>query len=213
MNISHAKITSFIEQHFVTTEHLRIIDIGTAAGGNADALAQKYPTATIVAVDPFAPIKTTTTAATTTTTTNTAATSDKFSNKFKRWASSHNTTMEELQRDWALGLLFDQRTRHGCRYHLLNASSDVAAEALLDVDKFDVVFVDGDHSYEGIKKEIKTYSEMLKPGGVLMLNEYSPDSFVGRAVADFVKRHKKASVVIGARHKPPGRTRAAIIVS
>jgi predicted O-methyltransferase YrrM len=36
------------------------------------------------------------------------------------------------------------------------------------------IFVDGDHSYEGVKQDIINYFPLLKPGGIMMFHDYLP---------------------------------------
>jgi predicted O-methyltransferase YrrM len=38
-------------------------------------------------------------------------------------------------------------------------------------DELDFVFVDGDHSYEGVKKDFDTYATKLKSGGIIALHD------------------------------------------
>lgn len=44
--------------------------------------------------------------------------------------------------------------------------------------KADMVFIDGDHRYEPVKKDIHKALELLKPGGIISGHDYS-DGFVG----------------------------------
>jgi hypothetical protein len=37
---------------------------------------------------------------------------------------------------------------------------------------FDMIFVDGDHSYEGLKKDVDYYGILLSPGGLLIIDNY-----------------------------------------
>lgn len=59
-------------------------------------------------------------------------------------------------------------------------------------DHFDWIYVDGDHLYEGVKKDILASAPKVKPGGYLVFNDYavwSPVSMnrcgVARAVNEF----------------------------
>ncbi len=59
---------------------------------------------------------------------------------------------------------------------------------------FDVIYVDGDHTYEGVKRDIEAAVPKLKPEGVLIFNDYavwSPATMfhcgVARAVHEFVR--------------------------
>jgi hypothetical protein len=58
---------------------------------------------------------------------------------------------------------------------------------------FDIIYIDGDHSYDGVKKDIKSAKGALRPGGVLVFNDYtvwSPQACcsngVARAVNEFI---------------------------
>jgi predicted O-methyltransferase YrrM len=57
---------------------------------------------------------------------------------------------------------------------------------------FDWIYIDGDHYYEGVKKDIQSAKSKIKPGGFLVFNDYSvwsPVSMthcgVARAVNEF----------------------------
>jgi hypothetical protein len=61
----------------------------------------------------------------------------------------------------------------------LTASSRVAAKILAPVS---FVFIDGDHSREGVTEDILSWLPRLKPGGWLAGHDYKPDNYVGQAV-------------------------------
>jgi hypothetical protein len=42
--------------------------------------------------------------------------------------------------------------------------------------KFDFIFIDGDHSYEGVENDTLKAFKLLKPGGVIMWHDYAPKS-------------------------------------
>ncbi len=42
-----------------------------------------------------------------------------------------------------------------------------------------VIFVDGDHSYEGVKRDFQTWSRALQPGGVMLLHDANPETPFG----------------------------------
>ncbi|MBO9571122.1 MAG: class I SAM-dependent methyltransferase [Chitinophagaceae bacterium] len=76
--------------------------------------------------------------------------------------------------------------------------------AISDVpDKIDFIFIDGDHSYEGIKSDWDLYSKKVNKGGIIALHDTTvPDFDPGRAslgsIAYFkdVIAHDKAFEVI-----------------
>jgi predicted O-methyltransferase YrrM len=53
----------------------------------------------------------------------------------------------------------------------------------------DFVFIDGDHSYEGVKRDLAAWLPKVKPGGWLMGHDYGnkPDGGVKRAVDELGK--------------------------
>jgi hypothetical protein len=71
-------------------------------------------------------------------------------------------------------------------------------------DMFDFIYVDANHSYEGCKKDLDLYWEKLKPGGILMGDDYHLEDIeeltfgdnvvkfgVTKAVKDFAKEKNK----------------------
>lgn len=49
----------------------------------------------------------------------------------------------------------------------------------------DFIFIDGDHSWDGIRKDWELYSKLLEPGGVILLHDTSvPDSEPWKASYD-----------------------------
>ena len=39
----------------------------------------------------------------------------------------------------------------------------------------DVLYLDGDHGYEGIKKDFELYSPLVRPGGIIVFHDIVPD--------------------------------------
>ncbi|WP_417525609.1 class I SAM-dependent methyltransferase [Marinovum sp.] len=61
---------------------------------------------------------------------------------------------------------------------------------------FDMVYVDGDHEYEGVLRDIEAVLPKMKPGGVIIFNDYTVWSAssmyhcgVARAVNEFCLKH------------------------
>ena len=42
-------------------------------------------------------------------------------------------------------------------------------------DKLDFIYIDGNHSYEGVKTDIELYYPKLRKGGLLMGDDYHPE--------------------------------------
>jgi hypothetical protein len=133
------------------------------------------------------------------------------------WAQSHGNSLDEFSMGWANGLIFDEESKYGCRYHLVKAFSTAAGKAFMDanIPKFDVAFLGGLHTYEGIKDDIQLYAQIVKPGGILIFNDYGSGMFPGvtRAVDEFVSSlGGKDELLVGGYGAPPGPTNAAIIL-
>ena len=79
---------------------------------------------------------------------------------------------------------------------LIMADSVEAASQIKD-KSLDFVFIDGDHSYEGVRRDIRAWMPKVKPGGWLMGHDYGnkPDGGVKRAVDALKKK-----VVLDADH-------------
>jgi predicted O-methyltransferase YrrM len=67
------------------------------------------------------------------------------------------------------------------RVHLFRSSSHEpavrrAAAALLGGLPLDFLFIDGDHSYDGVKQDFDDYAPWVRPGGVVALHDIHPHS-------------------------------------
>lgn len=79
----------------------------------------------------------------------------------------------------------------GSRAHILRMSSREAAIGQVN-GSLDFVFIDADHSYEGVVSDIEAWLPKLKPGGLLAGHDYDNPDFpkfgVKRAVDEFCVR-------------------------
>jgi cephalosporin hydroxylase len=46
-----------------------------------------------------------------------------------------------------------------------------ACELVLEGRKVDILFLDGDHTYEGVKQDWETYSPLVRPGGIVVFHD------------------------------------------
>jgi predicted O-methyltransferase YrrM len=68
--------------------------------------------------------------------------------------------------------------------------------------EYDLLFIDGDHSYEGCLADLEKHFPRLAPGGHVLLHDCYREE-VRRAVIDFVARHQVTilrSPYIGVAH-------------
>lgn len=67
--------------------------------------------------------------------------------------------------------------------HSQKKSTLKAVEACLKDNKADFLFIDGDHSYEGVKKDYELYSPLIKDGGLICFHDIvrHPEGIVAHA--------------------------------
>lgn len=47
----------------------------------------------------------------------------------------------------------------------------------LGATRFDFLFIDGDHEYEGVRADFEAYYDMVRPGGLIAFHDIVPDEF------------------------------------
>jgi predicted O-methyltransferase YrrM len=62
-------------------------------------------------------------------------------------------------------------------------SSDVAAPMFKD-GYFDMVYLDGDHTYGGVSRDVKAWLPKVRKGGVLAGHDYNPSGKYDRKLCD-----------------------------
>jgi cephalosporin hydroxylase len=50
-------------------------------------------------------------------------------------------------------------------------------ENILNGKKLDLLFIDGDHTYEGVKKDFLNYRHLVREGGIITLHDIVPDYY------------------------------------
>lgn len=68
------------------------------------------------------------------------------------------------------------------------------------VDEIDVLFIDGDHSYEGVIKDFEMYSVLVKKGGYIVFDDYNDNQHspeVHKAVSQILQQIMKDYEIIG----------------
>jgi len=146
-----------------------IVEVGTAYGGLAAALLAELPELKVIAVDPFL---------------GGYDSNDAMSQFYDSFRAEHG----DFSALWANALAFDTGTRFCGRYTLHHATSDAGAK-LVAPHSVDAVFIDGDHTRVGIERDIATWADVVRKGGIMLFNDYS-SSFPGvvEAVNAFAAR-------------------------
>lgn len=65
---------------------------------------------------------------------------------------------------------------------ILGDSSKIPWELIIDV-----LFLDGDHTYEGVKGDFDNYSKFLVKGGLVIFDDYTQNNNPDNGVMDFVE--------------------------
>lgn len=65
-------------------------------------------------------------------------------------------------------------------------STEVVAEVRKISPKLDLLFIDGDHSYEGVKADWEAYKKFLRPGSIVIFHDYEWAEGVKRVVHENV---------------------------
>ena len=123
------------------------IEIGVAYGGLSRYLLDHIPYLIHHGVDPF------------------------IGGYDKRDIMSKTLKKVNNHKTWSDSLLYNLRDV-GCRFQLHKGlSTEVVGDFL--PNSVDVVFIDGDHRYEGVVADIKAYANIVRPGGMLMFDDYN----------------------------------------
>jgi hypothetical protein len=64
-------------------------------------------------------------------------------------------------------------------------------------DSLGLVYIDGDHTYNGCKSDIKVWMPKLKQGGIMAFHDYNdfPNYGVKRAVIEFMKGENEINII------------------
>jgi predicted O-methyltransferase YrrM len=79
------------------------------------------------------------------------------------------------------------------KYHYILGDSqtkETKNNLLKLIDSVDILFIDGDHSYNGVTKDFKFYSPLVKSGGYIIFDDYNDHQYspeVKVAVDDLIK--------------------------
>jgi len=92
------------------------------------------------------------------------------------------------------GILGDSRKR---------LTAELLRGLLLKKNKLDLLFIDGDHSYEGVKKDYMMYREFVRPGGAIAFHDVGDTKNhknVGCEVPKLWKELKGKKIEFNAHH-------------
>ena len=94
-----------------------------------------------------------------------------------------NLGMTEGPRDTFKEFCDNTKPFSGCIHIRKGTSGDIARGFS---EKVDLIFIDGDHSYEGVKSDLDAWLPKVKDGGIVVFHDYSWAEGVQRAVKEFI---------------------------
>jgi cephalosporin hydroxylase len=139
--------------------YTNVIEVGTAFGGHASTIL-KATIASLICIDSFV---------------------------------IYEGGFFDNQPDYDALYEFTKNRITGPRCSLFRGNSKEAFPSILELSngglKFDLVFIDADHSHKAAKEDIEMYSRVIREGGTLSGHDYNPEGFPGvcRAVDEFVR--------------------------
>jgi predicted O-methyltransferase YrrM len=80
------------------------------------------------------------------------------------------------------------QSKFGDRSILIRDNSDYLINNFED-DSLDFIFIDGDHTYEGVKKDIENSFRKVKKGGIIAGDDYELIPSVNQAVDEFFEKN------------------------
>lgn len=81
--------------------------------------------------------------------------------------------------DWKIPI-YRSFAKDGQKFHLIREDSHASATSekvkrILSGRQIDFLFIDGDHSYGGIKEDFEVYKNFVKKGGVIVFHDVAPN--------------------------------------
>lgn len=157
-----------VEQLIRLSDARKVMEIGVAYGYHAESLLKALPLIEYIGIDPYM---------------SGYDANDEFPNDVAElFDDESQKAMDRLYESVLVRL-----SQYGPRATLIRSTSQAASNGILN-GSLDLIFIDGDHRYEVVSREVKDYWEKLKVGGILAGDDYNwPD--VKRAVDEFFVSH------------------------
>ena len=90
-----------------------------------------------------------------------------------------------------------QMQKHGWEINLVSANSLEFAKKF--TDKIDLLHIDGDHTYEGVRDDILAWVPKVKVGGYICFDDYGHDSLPGvySACMEYLDKYRQTFKFLG----------------
>ena len=147
----------------------KVLEIGVAEGNTMVRLLESNPTLEYVGIDPW-----------------------HWSEEMNKWPNGLGFKNQEEVDEWYERVLKRLEPFNGRGKVIRGFSKDV----LLDLkDKFDVIHIDGDHTYEGCKWDLYNCLHLLKEGGTIVVDDVHFIREVTQAWKEFKKDYPHLKVL------------------
>jgi cephalosporin hydroxylase len=93
--------------------------------------------------------------------------------------------------------------KHNNNYNYIKGSShdlETFNKLIEYTDEIDILFIDGDHTYKGVKNDFELYSKLVKNGGYIIFDDYNDHKFspdVKKYVNNLIKNISDTYEIIG----------------
>jgi predicted O-methyltransferase YrrM len=91
---------------------------------------------------------------------------------------------------------FDRFKKNTSRYNkfiipIQGYSQDVINSLECKIKKIDLLFIDGDHSYKGVKSDWDNYKKLLKTGSIIVMHDFGWAEGVQKVIGEEIITHVK----------------------
>ena len=107
------------------------------------------------------------------------------------WNGNTLTRRQEMYQ-----IVMDKFKSYGDRFKLIRMGSDEAVSMFED-NFFDLIFIDGLHTYDQVKKDCENYYSKCKDGAIFAGHDYNVIEGVNRAVKEFAEKIGKKQIMEG----------------
>lgn len=158
---------ALIKQH----QYKRILEVGVALGGHAEALLNNTNVEQYFGVDPY-------------------RSNFDPEDQFIKTVGAYSNRSEQENCDYLYTWVKHYRlNQFGTRCKLIRATSAAAAATFTD-GSLDCIFIDGDHRFSAVMQDLALWWPKLRPGGLIAGDDYAMAS-VAAAVNQFFAAEQK----------------------
>ncbi len=149
----------------------KVVEIGVALGGHAEFLLKNTGIEQYVGIDPYIPYDP----------------ADGFQQEISRFSASPIEKNFDYLCEWVSNV---RLAPYQQRCQLIRKASVIAASDFED-ESLECIFIDGDHRYEAVLEDLKAWYPKLKPGHLILGDDYWMASVANAVDRFFADEGKK----------------------